>query len=132
MIAGDFDSLSTEARDTFRESGSKVIPLPDQSKNDFEKCLELLAAGTGSVDAKPLHEVYVFGGLDGRLDHTFANVGVVQKFAERFQGGIFLISGYAPNCHMFRLIVPYERDLQVLHCDASRPRLVRSSCLYSV
>jgi thiamine pyrophosphokinase len=108
---------------------------PDQSKNDFEKCLELIASlrgtptegddvrveggstttasgahghtetdggGASSVElgdfALPVErvsELYVFGGLDGRLDHTVANLGIIHKHLMTFRGGVVLISEHS-------------------------------------
>eukprot|EP00038_Savillea_parva_P023810 m.42346 g.42346 ORF g.42346 m.42346 type:complete len:334 (+) comp6262_c1_seq1:180-1181(+) len=105
FIAGDLDSSTKDIQSKFQSHGSTVVPLPDQSKNDFEKCLELLA-GRVDVGAVPgvrgptqtvpaVREVYVFGGLDGRLDHTFANISVVHQYDGVFPGGLVLISGHS-------------------------------------
>jgi len=105
LIGGDFDSSDDQIREDFARHGTQILPLPDQSKNDFEKCLELIHEQKYWVGASEdrnssacddsIREVYVFGGLDGRLDHTFANIGVMHKYSGEFDKGFYLVSGHS-------------------------------------
>ncbi len=68
---GDFDSLG------YIPKGMRVIRFsPDKDKSDMELALER---------AKTLRaeEVFIFGALGGRLDHTLANLQLFTLFSER-------------------------------------------------
>lgn len=42
LLTGDFDSISTEAINHFRELGTQIITTPDQDATDFTKALKEL------------------------------------------------------------------------------------------
>ena len=67
-IIGDFDSIEQENLQYFRSIGSKVIQHPaDKDYTDME--LAVMHAQSCGVD-----EIFVFGGLGYRWDHSIANI----------------------------------------------------------
>ena len=70
LALGDFDSLGYEPKDVDVQAFS---PIKDQS--DMELALDY-------VQATGLDEVYIFGALGGRLDHTLANLALFAAASE--------------------------------------------------
>lgn len=71
MALGDFDSLG------YIPKGMRVVRFSsNKSKSDMELALER---------AKNMrhNDLFVYGGLEGRLDHTLANLQVFAKFSEK-------------------------------------------------
>jgi thiamine pyrophosphokinase len=71
LVAGDFDSISQDARE--RLGAARLFPSNDPDSNDLEKALALVSARFGP-DAEVV--LAAGGGVDGgRMDHTLANLG---------------------------------------------------------
>ena len=71
VIIGDMDSLTPEMLDYFRERGSKIIIYPEtKDETDTQLALEY------AVGMAP-DEIYLFGAIGTRIDHTIANVSLL-------------------------------------------------------
>jgi thiamine pyrophosphokinase len=70
-VVGDFDSLSSEARDDLAQRGAALLPNPPaKDETDLELALlDALAAGS--------NQAVVLAAAGGRLDMTLANVGLL-------------------------------------------------------
>lgn len=83
MAIGDFDSLG------YVPKCRRVIELPVmKDKSDLEVAMD--RAKTRRYD-----EVFIYGALGGRLDHTMANVQMCARFAEEGIGVTFIGDTYA-------------------------------------
>ena len=82
-IIGDFDSISTETKKSFKTK-SEFIHFARQNDTDVEKSLKFAIR-------KGFKRVFLMGGTGDRLDHTICNLGIVIKFFERIN--IILIHG---------------------------------------
>lgn len=70
LALGDFDSLG------YVPKGLRVVRFsPDKDASDMELALRRAKSGRFS-------EVYVYGGLGGRLDHTLANLQLFALYSE--------------------------------------------------
>lgn len=70
MAIGDFDSLG------YVPTGMRVTRFsPDKDKSDMELALR-------RAKSMRYEDVYVYGGLGGRLDHTLANLQLFAQFSE--------------------------------------------------
>ena len=70
MAIGDFDSLG------YVPQARRVVRHPvEKDESDLELALD-------RVKSRAYDEVYVYGALGGRLDHTIANMQVCARFAE--------------------------------------------------
>lgn len=71
VVMGDFDSLG------YVPKFPRVSRFPvEKDKSDMELAFERALA-------RRAEEIYVYGGLSGRLDHTIANLQLFAKFSER-------------------------------------------------
>ncbi len=71
---GDFDSVTDEQFEEIKKNANKVIRLPkEKDETDFEAYLN-------SISISYYDEVNVYGGLDGRLDHTLINMRIASKY----------------------------------------------------
>ena len=71
VVMGDFDSLGYTPR------FPRIARFPkEKDKSDMELALERALA-------RHADEVYVYGGLSARLDHTVANLQLFAKFSEK-------------------------------------------------
>ncbi len=71
VVMGDFDSLGYVPR------FPRIARFPkEKDKSDMELALERALA-------RHADEVYVYGGLSARLDHTVANLQLFAKFSEK-------------------------------------------------
>ncbi|MGE5579538.1 MAG: thiamine diphosphokinase [Bacillota bacterium] len=78
VLVGDFDSCDPGVVSWMDESGSRVITLPrDKDKTDTEVALDM-ACDEGFKQA------VLVGGLGGdRLEHSLANLSLIEAYAER-------------------------------------------------
>lgn len=77
VIIGDMDSLAPELLKRYEERGSRIITYPaDKDKTDTWLALEY------ALEREP-EQVFIFGALGGRLDHTLANVSLLALAATR-------------------------------------------------
>ena len=73
LIIGDMDSLSADLLQAFAEKGVRICRYPAaKDKTDTE------LAFTAAIDLHPA-EIWVFGALGYRLDHTLANLSLLLK-----------------------------------------------------
>lgn len=83
IVVGDFDSLNFEPAHPF------VIKLP-REKDDtdiYRAAIEGLLRGCDCF--------FIFGGLGGRLDHTFANIQILKHLSEKNARGFLFGDGFA-------------------------------------
>lgn len=87
IILGDFDSVSLELLEEYKEKGCEIIklnPMKDDTDTEvaYVKALE--------YDAK---EIHILGGLGSRFDHSLANVFLLKR---AYEAGIkaYIISEY--------------------------------------
>jgi thiamine pyrophosphokinase len=77
MISGDFDAIRPATMRHFAKNGVGLLHTPDQNHTDLEKAI-----------AWCLHHkaesVWVAQALGGRVDHTFANLGLLKRFHGAF------------------------------------------------
>ncbi|HYH04128.1 MAG TPA: thiamine diphosphokinase [Bacillota bacterium] len=72
ILIGDFDSLEAEALAQYSVSGTTLLRFPPQKdQTDLELALEY-AIKNG------VNSVRILGGLGRRIDHTLANIGLLQ------------------------------------------------------
>jgi len=77
LVVGDLDSLTSKERVSLLDSGVEVhVHPPDKDFTD----LELAVDGALAMHAQKL---IVFGAFGGRIDHTLANVLLLEKAVER-------------------------------------------------
>lgn len=69
---GDFDTTGKEKLQEWRNIGMRIIPLP--AKKDVTDTHAAIAEAL-SYDPE---EVYLFGAFGGRMDHTLANLGLLE------------------------------------------------------
>ncbi|OCL26405.1 thiamine pyrophosphokinase [Orenia metallireducens] len=76
LILGDLDSISSEALEHYQNQQVEFDKYPiAKDKTDTQLILEQLV----TLGAK---EIIIFAGLGGRLDHTLANLYLLEFFAE--------------------------------------------------
>lgn len=75
VAVGDFDSLARDEQSF--SSDTKVIRLP------AEKDLSDTQAAVNIALERGADEIVIIGGLDGRLDHTMANMLVVEELTKK-------------------------------------------------
>jgi thiamine pyrophosphokinase len=76
-IIGDMDSLMPEMLDYFREQGCKIIRYPE-AKDGTDTQLALEYASGMDAD-----EIYLFGAIGTRIDHTLANISLLVHSAKK-------------------------------------------------
>jgi len=77
VVIGDLDSFKYT-----NHEGVNVIHDPDQETNDLEKALKY-------AYQKGAKKCVVLGALGKRIDHTFKNISVLQRFHSTFESIIF-------------------------------------------
>lgn len=73
LLIGDFDSVEFRLLDTF----SDVKKLQYDTNKDFTD-LELTFDYCKDLDSS---EIVVFGAIGGRIDHTLANIGLLERYS---------------------------------------------------
>jgi thiamine pyrophosphokinase len=77
LIVGDMDSLESDGQEQFAALGSRIVRhSPRKDETDTELALNEALALDPS-------EVWIWGGLGYRVDHTLANLGLLVRGAER-------------------------------------------------
>lgn len=77
IIIGDFDSLSTKTKETYKSKGVEFIERLDPGISDYEKCLYLSIEKASEFQTKSESDdiintiIIVIGASGGRIDHTF-------------------------------------------------------------
>lgn len=76
LLIGDFDSISPDLLDFMRKEEIECIHFPPKKDaSDSELALSILKE-------RGYNEIYFFGALGGRLDHTVANLFLIYRFYE--------------------------------------------------
>jgi len=76
-IIGDMDSLSSDEEKYFEERGSRIIRYPEEKdETDTQLAIEY------ALEMNP-EEIWIFGALGGRIDHTLANISLLVLGAKR-------------------------------------------------
>lgn len=75
-VVGDMDSITTDDMQFLKQESIPIIYSADQDTTDFEKALNLISR-EASIEHGLVMGVMVFGGLDGRFDHTAASINVL-------------------------------------------------------
>ncbi|ORX70222.1 Thiamin pyrophosphokinase [Linderina pennispora] len=70
VVVGDLDSLEAGPRAFYSSKGSVIQHYSDQDSTDFMKSLKYLDTGLRAGQDPKKCVVVVFGGINGRLDHT--------------------------------------------------------------
>ena len=106
VVVGDFDSADAELMDSYAKAGARFERHPaNKDFTDTELAAEAaLRGGCGAA--------LILGALGGRLDHTFANIQMIYKFALR---GARLV--LADSCGAAAVLVPGT----VLRVEKRRP-----------
>ncbi len=73
-IIGDMDSIDESLIKKHRYPSRKMIEIPDQNSNDFEKALRF-------IQSRGVKYLTVFGFTGGQLEHTLNNWSVLAKYA---------------------------------------------------
>lgn len=76
-ILGDFDSAMPETL-AFYKNKAEIIQVKRQNDTDVEKCLKYAIKADYS-------EAVLIGVTGDRLDHSFCNLGIVLKFADKIK-----------------------------------------------
>lgn len=92
-IVGDFDSVTKENLDYFREY-SEIIRLERQDDTDVDKSLKILIS-------KGFSRVILLGATGDRMDHTICNIGIVLKYFDEIK--VLLI-------HRKSILTPYTGE----------------------
>lgn len=76
VAIGDFDSIEAGEYQTLQKVCSKVIKLPcEKNETDTEVAIEYaIALG--------VTEIYIYGAMGGRIDHTLANIRLLLQFSQ--------------------------------------------------
>uniref|UniRef100_A0A0R3S398 Thiamine diphosphokinase n=1 Tax=Elaeophora elaphi TaxID=1147741 RepID=A0A0R3S398_9BILA len=78
LISGDFDSITTVARQFF-ESEVEIVETPDQDYTDMCKALQIIAERMRNKKLS-ISKVIVLGGLCGRFDHVLSSLNSLLRF----------------------------------------------------
>jgi len=91
-VVGDFDSIRQPVMEYYRQKGSHIQHEPDQDTTDMEKSVRYLDSIFKGDSSRPSMVVF-FGGLSGRLDHTFATFAVLWKLSDLFRRMLVVSDG---------------------------------------
>lgn len=75
-VVGDMDSCSASVLDAARARGAEVHHVRDQDTTDMEKSLAFALRSQPDASC-----ILVLGDLGGRVDHTFATIGAMARWA---------------------------------------------------
>src|ERR1035438_10669190 len=88
-IIGDLDSITNNTLKYYTER-SEIIKIKRQNDTDVEKCIKFAIK-------KKLNDIVLVGVTGDRLDHTFCNLGIVDRKSTRLNSSHLGIS-YAVFC----------------------------------
>ena len=77
MAIGDFDSVTDSEFELIKDASLEMIHLPAE-KNETDTEVALNVAIT-----KQATEVFIYGALGGRMDHSLANIRLLLQFAKK-------------------------------------------------
>lgn len=107
LLIGDFDTLENPEKLGF---GGRIVRYPKE-KDDTDTMLAARLAIQKGYD-----EIYIFGALGGRLDHTFANIQTLNFIASHGKKGVIvskdeLISVLCAGSHKIKKITNFTLSL---------------------
>ena len=77
LAIGDFDSVTESEFELIKESALEMFELPaEKNETDTEVALNVAIA-------KQATEVFIYGALGGRIDHSLANIRLLLQFAKK-------------------------------------------------
>ncbi|XP_047022678.1 thiamin pyrophosphokinase 1 isoform X2 [Helicoverpa zea] len=95
LITGDFDSITDEILEKYKQKGCKIIHTPDQNYTDFTKALLELNIHSNMVGVQLTH-VIAIAQTSGRLDQILGNIQTLFLVRDKFLVGpntnVFLMS----------------------------------------
>jgi len=100
LAVGDFDSVSESEYLKIKEKSRELLPLnPEKDETDTEIAVNY-AIQQGAA------EIFLYGGLGGRLDHTIANIRLLLRFAKLGVSIVLVEAGnrlriLSPGTHRF-------------------------------
>ncbi|XP_009858810.2 thiamine pyrophosphokinase 1-like [Ciona intestinalis] len=78
MISGDFDSVTTDLLEYYKNLGTEICPTPDQDYTDFTKCVAILGNKYKSGQIPKVMKLVVsLLGTTDRFDHCMANINTL-------------------------------------------------------
>jgi thiamine pyrophosphokinase len=90
LVIGDMDSFLNDYR--LKLPSNKLLIVPDQETNDFEKILLFCLR-------KKYRDILIFGFHGGELEHTLNNWSVLKKYSRRLNMCIYDKNRYAIPLH---------------------------------
>lgn len=77
LAIGDFDSVTESEFELIKETALEMFELPaEKNETDTEVALNVAIA-------KQATEVFIYGALGGRIDHSLANIRLLLQFAKK-------------------------------------------------
>lgn len=77
LAIGDFDSVTESEFELIKENALEMFELPaEKNETDTEVALNVAIA-------KQATEVFIYGALGGRIDHSLANIRLLLQFAKK-------------------------------------------------
>ena len=92
-IIGDFDSITKKLLNKY--TNCEIVHIPDQNSTDLEKALQ------HAITFQPKN-IYIFGAIGSRIDHTLTNLNMLKKFHKYFN--IEIISNKAKLIYINRSV----------------------------
>ena len=80
LLVGDLDTVGSAAADEVEAAGGEVLRVPAE-KDETDTQLAVREAVERGAD-----EIVIIGGLSGRLDHTLANLAILESLWEHHVG----------------------------------------------
>ncbi|RJQ39623.1 MAG: thiamine diphosphokinase [Nitrospiraceae bacterium] len=107
VLIGDFDSITREDFEYFRNLGVKIEEFPaEKDMTDTEIAVDFAAE-------KGCKEAVVIGGLGTRIDHSLSNVFLLKKMLDRGIKGIIVNEYNEVTIINDRIWLTRERDIKI-------------------
>lgn len=86
LIIGDFDSISDQAINRYKEN-VKIVKIEDQYSTDFEKALDYCICNK-------YHNISLVGFYGGRFDHSLTNISIIKYYSSNLRFDLFEKTGF--------------------------------------
>ncbi|XP_073235231.1 thiamine pyrophosphokinase 1-like [Porites lutea] len=106
-INGDFDSITADVSNFYKEKGVEMIVTPDQDETDLTKCLRLLLMN--KEHDNQFDQVVIINAFGKRLDQTIANIESLFHMTKITDKPIYLMSEESIAC----LLLPGKHVIHV-------------------